>query len=109
MLSSFISDGDCKEILEVNKNIEFVREAVKKGRFFEELIEKYFLNNPHHIKVLMKSDENFTQKQVDKEKEELKRIKANLKKEDLEKIQEDVVYIYNLFFNLLYLVVFIYF
>ena len=92
MLSSFMSDGNCKESLEVNKNIDFVREEVKKGRFFENLIDQYFLQNPHHIKVLMKSDEEFTQKKVDLEKQELKKIREKMTKEEMEKIIEDVAF-----------------
>ena len=92
-----MSDGNCKEGLEVNKNIDFVREEVKKGRFFENLIEKYFLQNPHHIKVLMNSDAEFTQKMVDREKEELKNIKEKMTKEEMEKIIEDVTFIAKLY------------
>lgn len=93
-----MSDGNCKESLEVNKNIDFVREEIKKGRFFENLIDKYFIQNPHHIKVLMNSDEEFTQKKVDQEKQELKRIREKMTKEEMEKIMEDVTFLKNMQF-----------
>ncbi|CAG8437370.1 10107_t:CDS:10 [Acaulospora colombiana] len=50
------------DLLEINKvNIEELREKIKSGPFFQSLVEKHFLNNPHTLTCIMEPDPNFTE------------------------------------------------
>ena len=56
-------------------------------RYFESLIQKYFLDNPHWALVVVEPKEDFLEKQYAAQEEELSRKLASLGKEGREEIQ----------------------
>uniref|UniRef100_A0A6B2KXD1 Presequence protease, mitochondrial n=1 Tax=Arcella intermedia TaxID=1963864 RepID=A0A6B2KXD1_9EUKA len=77
---------DALSVLEVTKKL---REEVKKGPFFQNMIKEYFLDNPHRVVLIMKPDENYTNKLIENEKKKLEEIRASLTEEQKEKIVEE--------------------
>ncbi|MDR0302771.1 MAG: insulinase family protein [Treponema sp.] len=69
------------------------------SRYFEKLIKKYFLDNPHRALVILEPKEDFLQKQEDKLSRQLADIEKNMsaqarrsiieKSKELEKIQSE--------------------
>jgi Zn-dependent M16 (insulinase) family peptidase len=55
-------------------------------RYFESLIQKYFLDNLHRALVILEPKDNFLQKQEEKFLKELKNTQKNLNEEDQRKI-----------------------
>lgn len=52
-------------------------------RYFENLIQKYFLDNPHHIRIVMKPDPKLPMEELQEEKERLEKIKASLSPQEI--------------------------
>ncbi|MBO4456318.1 MAG: insulinase family protein [Butyrivibrio sp.] len=63
---------------------ELKKEA--QGRYFEELIEKYLLNNPHRTVVVLEPAPGLTEKKDEELKKKLADYKASLSKEEIDKI-----------------------
>jgi Zn-dependent M16 (insulinase) family peptidase len=57
-------------------------------RFFEKLIKKYYLDNPHRALVILEPKEDFLQKQDEKFSQKLADTDKNLSREDRQKIIE---------------------
>jgi Zn-dependent M16 (insulinase) family peptidase len=79
------------EFLKVSENIEKIRRNLKKRQqIFEPLIKNTFLNNPHYIRVMMKSDQNFVSGYIEQEKNLLEITQKNMSPEELKKVELDV-------------------
>lgn len=57
-------------------------------RFFEELLEKYFIKNNHFIHITFKPDSTLGAKEIQQERETLESIRNSLKEKDIEEIIE---------------------
>ncbi len=66
-----------------------IRGKISTGEmFFENLIKKYFLDNTHHIILIVKPDLGFTIKNEEAEKTRLEVYKANLGEDGVQKLLE---------------------
>ncbi|MCR4923810.1 MAG: insulinase family protein [Lachnospiraceae bacterium] len=74
--------------LEENETYAFMREKVDSS-YFEDLVSKYFLNNPFSSVVVMEPEKGLNAKKDEKLKEKLKEYKKALSDTELEKIIED--------------------
>lgn len=79
------------EFLKVSENIEKLRRNLKKRqKIFEPLIKNTFLNNPHYIRLLMKSDPNFVSIYIEQERTLLETTQRNMSPEELKKVELEV-------------------
>ena len=60
-----------------------------KGRYFEELVEKYLLNNPHRTVVMLEPQQGLTEKKDEALKEKLKNYRDSLSSEEIKKIVQE--------------------
>ena len=74
----YVNDGNVLQTLAITQNIESLRVKIKEGKYFENLISKYLLNNNHGIRLIMKPDENYLNDINKKELEQLERIEKGL-------------------------------
>lgn len=83
MLDSWLYD-DSKPFLhiEANETYAALRKKAEEG-YFEKLIEKYFLQNPHAVTVVLVPREGLTRKQEEALKEKLAKIKDGMSEEEL--------------------------
>lgn len=81
---------ESKPFIHVEANATFakLRSQVETG-YFEELVQHYLLENCHRSVVVLLPKKGLTEERDQKLKEELKRLKASLSKEQLEKIMQD--------------------
>ncbi|RHZ71766.1 hypothetical protein Glove_253g72 [Diversispora epigaea] len=86
--SSWFSNINPADLLEVNKNVKVIKEKLKSGPFFQSLVEKYFFNNPHILTCIMEPDSNFTQELNQEEEKRLESKITSLSPSDKEKINE---------------------
>lgn len=70
-------DGHPHDTLEFKKNLEKICKRCQSEKYFENLIQKYLLDNPHHTCTLFKVDENF-------EEQEQKKFSQWIQKKSLE-------------------------
>jgi len=85
---SWFHGGDPVKILQFEADLQKLRNALLKGPFFETLIEKYFLENPHRVLLTLVPDQLMEQKEVKRVEEKLIRIKSAMHPDELGKIIE---------------------
>ncbi len=88
-LDSWLYDEEdpYKHIL-ANDTYALMREKAE-TRYFEELIEKYLLNNSHSSVVILEPERGLTAKNDERLKEELSKYKESLSEEELNRIIKD--------------------
>ncbi|KAI8327793.1 peptidase M16C associated-domain-containing protein [Chlamydoabsidia padenii] len=80
--SGWFNGADPIDLLQINKYIERLRQELQKGPFFESLIDKYLLGNPHMLTYVMQPDVTFQTTQAQEEKDRLERKIAQVKDAD---------------------------
>ena len=88
-MESWLHD-DLKPFVHVDANETFatLREKINTD-YFEQLIQKYFLDNPHKAIVVMKPKAGLLQEQETELKEKLKDLLSKMSKEEIGGIQKD--------------------
>jgi Zn-dependent M16 (insulinase) family peptidase len=81
--------GDPVRILKFDDDLNKLRKLMGREPFFENLIEKKLLNNPHRIRLTMVPDQQMEQNESLRVQNELGKIKKRLSRADLEKILQD--------------------
>ncbi len=81
--------GNPIEVLNIDENLNRIREEMVKGGFFEGLIRKYFLENSHRVLFKLLPDQEMARKEEVRAVQELERIKSGLSRAEIETIQED--------------------
>ena len=82
--------GDPIAFLKINQTMGEIRKRLRKGKYFESLIEKFFINNKHQIRVIMTPDKNFIKDQSENEEKALKEIQKNMNMKEKERIIRQV-------------------
>ncbi|MBR1523755.1 MAG: insulinase family protein [Lachnospiraceae bacterium] len=73
--------------IEQNSTYTFLKkEAESGGRYFEELIEKYLIDNPHSSVVLLKPEKGLTARREKAVAKKLQKYRASLTPEDIQNI-----------------------
>ena len=86
-LMVWLYDGDPVAPLAFEAPLAAIKQRLAHGeRLFEDLIQKHFLNNPHHTVLVVQPEPGRSQHQDEAERQELAQIKASLSKEKLEAI-----------------------
>ena len=84
-----IHDGDPVSCVNIDKDLDKLKENIKNGGFLESKIKQYFLENTHRVLFTLEPDTKLSQKTIEETKKELKSILKQKTKQDLEKIRED--------------------
>ena len=88
---TLIHDGDPVSCINIDKDLDQLKQKLKKAGFLENRLRQYFLENPHRVLFILEPDAKLEQK-TDKEiKKELKNIFKQLNNKDIEQIKEDTV------------------
>lgn len=81
-LTAWLHDGDPLAPLKFESSLAKIKQQVAGGqRFFESLIEQYFLNNPHRSTLLLKPDAQLAAEREAREKARLEKVAATLSPE----------------------------
>ena len=86
---SWFHGADPSRELQFDDDIAKIREAVKKGGFFENLIRKYFLDNFHRVLFTLVPDLDMEERENERILKELLQIKSELMPDDVDKIKKD--------------------
>ncbi len=77
-------------MLHINEYSDKLKKELEKGeKVFEGLIDKYFLQNNHLLKLILRPDENLANKKNQQEFARLNNKKKNLTKEIIEQMKND--------------------
>ena len=84
-----IHGGDPVSCINIDEDLDILKEKIRNGPFLESKLRQYFLENPHRILFTLEPDTDLEKNNIEKTKKELKNILRQMSKKDLEKIQKD--------------------
>jgi hypothetical protein len=87
--SSWFHGGDPVKILNFDADLAKLQAELAKGAFFENCIQKYFLDNPHRVLLTLVPDQEMEQSETRRVSTELDRIKKELSRSDIDRIKQD--------------------
>ncbi len=88
---TLIHDGDPVSCINIDQDLDKLKQKLKKAGFLENRLRKYFLENPHRVLFILEPDAKLEQKTDKDTKKELKNIFKQLNNKDIEQIKEDTV------------------
>ena len=86
---SWFHGGDPVKILNFDADLAKLQTELAKGAFFENCIQKYFLDNPHRVLLTLVPDQEMEQNETRRVRAELDRIKKELSRSDIDRIKQD--------------------
>jgi len=86
---TIIHDGDPVSSINIDEDLDRLKENIKKGNFLENKLRQYFLENPHRVLFTLEPDTDLEQKEIKQTKLELKNLLKQMTKKDLEQIEKD--------------------
>lgn len=81
--------GDPERLLLLDKDLNAVKEGVKKGGYFEGLIRERLLENPHRVRFTLVPSSTLAEELTQKEQEKLDAISQTLTEDQKAKIRSD--------------------
>ncbi|MBF0452240.1 MAG: insulinase family protein [Candidatus Magnetomorum sp.] len=87
--SSWFHVNDPIRPMLIEKDLEQLNADLTSGPFFETLIEKYFINNPHRIRFVLEPDQEMQQNEENHVQSILKDKKQSLTQEQINTIKKD--------------------
>ncbi|MFP4573226.1 MAG: insulinase family protein [Desulfobacterales bacterium] len=92
----WLHHGDPAVVLKFDDLIERFFSELDTTDLMENRIRKYFLNNPHRVRMILKPDTALYEKRREKEQKKLASLAERLNSEDLKRIKEDAEALRNL-------------
>ncbi len=86
---SWFHGGDPVKILNFDADLEKLQTELAKGAFFENCIQKYFLDNPHRVSLTLVPDQEMEKNETLRVSTELDRIKKKLSRSEIDRIKQD--------------------
>lgn len=87
--STVIHDGDPVSCINIDADLETLKEHLEKDGFLENRLRTYFLENPHRVLFTLEPDTGLEQAKIDETKKELRQILKQMTPKDLDQIRED--------------------
>ncbi len=87
--ASWFHGGDPVNILNFDADLARLRAELAKGPFFENLIKRYFLENPHRVLLTLVPDQELAQNEEKLMQAELARIKKRLTRSEIDRLRQD--------------------
>lgn len=91
LLGAYMNSGDAYEALQFDAALNTLQAERAKGPFLENLIRKYFLDNPHRATVILKPDLGLTERLEAEERAKLDKIREALSNDQVQEIIHDAV------------------
>ncbi len=88
---AYMYDGDPYRSLRFDDDLAQLQAERAAGPFFENLIRRFLLDNPHRVRILLAPDQDLEESRNAKEKARLEKVRASLSDSDIAKIIEDSV------------------
>ncbi|BBO91141.1 insulinase family protein [Desulfosarcina ovata] len=87
--ASWLHGGDPERILQLDADLERLRQALSGDRFLETKIREYFLDNPHRVRFTLAPDQEMAEKERQRVESELAERLSRLKENDRTRIRSD--------------------
>lgn len=89
MLDSWLYGGHPLKHLAFEDTLNAIKKGAAEGGYFEGLIRRFLLENPHSSLLLLKPEKDWSAKQAEQAKERLAAYKATLSEQQLEELVEE--------------------
>jgi len=89
MSGDWFHHGDPTTSLKFDTLIDKLFDELKKGPFLENQIKKYFLNNPHRVRLILLPDPGMAEKEKKRLNKELQQVQGSLSESDIKLIYTD--------------------
>ncbi|UCZ55723.1 insulinase family protein [Desulfurispirillum indicum] len=87
-LPAAIHDGDPVAMLDIDPVLNHLREQIQNPAFIPGLVRRFFLDNPHRVRLVMAPDANLGQEREAREQQQLQRILESLSEAEREQLVE---------------------
>lgn len=84
-----IHDGDPVSCVNIDDDLDKLKEQIKKGSFLENKLRQYFIENSHRVLFTLEPDTTLEQKNIQETQKELKALLKQMTPKDLEQIKKD--------------------
>ena len=91
MSGDWFHHGDPTTSLNFDTLIDRLFKELEKGPFLEKQIEKYFLKNPHRVRLLLLPDPAMAETEKKRVDEELRQVHESFSESDIERIHTDTL------------------
>ncbi|MCK5695057.1 MAG: insulinase family protein [Desulfobacula sp.] len=88
-VSTIIHDGDPVSCINIDDDLDKLKENIKKGGFLENKLRQYFLENPHRVLFTLEPDTGLEEKELEETKKKLVTLLKQMTDQDLEQIKKD--------------------
>lgn len=88
-LTRWLHDEEPFKMLAYDASLQAVKAGATAPRFFEQLIERFLLNNPHRVKIILEPKEGYALSKTQAEKEKLANIYQALSQDEKDRIKSD--------------------
>jgi Zn-dependent M16 (insulinase) family peptidase len=86
-LTTWLYDGDPLALIAFEGRLESLKKKISRNRnLFEEMLDRYFLKNPHRTWLLLRPDPGMPKKQEESEKQRLADIRASMSPSDVDRV-----------------------
>jgi hypothetical protein len=86
---TWIHGGDPLRVLKFDADLAEIRRQLEIGRFFERQLTRYFLENPHLVRLTLYPDPEMAEREEQRVATELERLRQTLTPADIEKLRQD--------------------
>ncbi|MBR6012672.1 MAG: insulinase family protein [Selenomonadaceae bacterium] len=87
ILRTWLYDGDANIYLRYEDDLKKIKDGLNEN-YFENLLKKYFIDNPHKVLITLSPDKNFAKIRDEEQEKKLAEIKSKMTAEEIEKVIE---------------------
>jgi hypothetical protein len=86
---TWIHGGDPLRVLKFDADLAEIRRRMQQGRFFERQLARYFLENPHRVRLTLSPDADLAEREAQRVRAELEQIRRKLSPADVQRLRRD--------------------
>ncbi len=89
-LTSWLYDADPLSMVAFEAPLNAVKEKARTQKnYFEEILKRYFLENPHRVRLVLEPDPEMSAQKDEEERIGLERLKASMKSDEVARVVEE--------------------
>jgi Zn-dependent M16 (insulinase) family peptidase len=86
---TWIHGGDPLRVLKFDADLAEIRREMEQGPFFERQLTRYFLENPHRVRLTLSPDLEMAEREAERVRKALEEIRRQLGGEEVEQLRRD--------------------
>jgi hypothetical protein len=87
--STWIHGGDPLRVLKFDADLAEIRRRMEQGRFFEQQLAHYFLENPHRLRLTLSPDPDLAERTARKVREQLEHVHSQMSVDAVDQLRRD--------------------